>query len=81
MREADPLVAPTVSSPCPDCGHEQEQPLDLGRVLLRHLEAIQTGLLETVHQLAKSYHWTEDQILNLPARRRDRYLKLISREG
>lgn len=81
MWKADPLVALTVSSTCPDCGHGQEQPLDLGRVLLCHLEGIQTGLLETVHQLAKSYHWTEDQILNLPARRRNRYLRLISREG
>ena len=81
LQSADPLLAPMVRSECPDCGNWQEQPLDLGLVLLHHLEGIQTGVLEAIHQIARAYHWTEEQILNLPVKRREQYLNLISREG
>lgn len=81
MRAADPLMAPTIESECPDCGQRQQQVLDLGSLLLRRLERIQTGMIEDIHVLASSYHWTEDQVLALPAKRREQYLKLIDREG
>jgi hypothetical protein len=81
MRSADPLVALGVSIECPDCGRWQERPLDLGWMLLSRLRRIQTDLIEIIHQLAKSYHWTEEQILTLPARRQAQYLRLIRSEG
>jgi len=81
MQKVDPLMAPNVECECPHCGHWQEQRLDTGGLLLRSLQEIQTGMIEAIHLLAKSYHWSEDQILALSAKRRGQYLNLIHREG
>ncbi|MEJ2550839.1 MAG: hypothetical protein P8Y98_15055 [Anaerolineales bacterium] len=80
MLSADPLIAPTVTSKCPYCGQNGERPMDLGRMLLAHLKDVQSSVIDTIHRLAKSYHWTEDEILALPAKRKEQYLKLIGRE-
>jgi hypothetical protein len=38
-------------------------------------------LSEEVHVLARCYHWSEAEILQLPATRRRRYLALIARDA
>jgi hypothetical protein len=44
------------------------------------LRRAQHGLIEDVHRLARTYHWTEDRVAALPPWRRARYLALIERE-
>lgn len=80
MDEFDPLVAFSVQSPCPECGVTSEFSIDLEAIALAELETLQRGLIEEVHRMASHYHWTESEILTLPAWRRARYLRLIEKE-
>ena len=77
LERADPLVRFSVALDCPDCGRHQERALDLSALALRRLSRAQDGLIDQVHRLAAHYHWSEAEILALPAWRRARYLALI----
>ena len=83
LERIDPLVRFSVRLDCPDCGLRQEREMDLAALALRRLRRAQDGLLKQVHRLARHYHWSESEILALPAWRRERYLALIDagREG
>jgi hypothetical protein len=77
MDRFDPLPGFHVSGICPHCGKSSEVSPDLSGVALERLFRGQQALIEDVHRLASHYHWTEDQILELPAWRRQSYLDLI----
>lgn len=67
----DPILV--VHTACPDCGAPAEVPVD-------PYAAIGTGedrLLREVHDLASTYHWSEDAILALASSRRRAYLALV----
>lgn len=76
----DPLVDCRLDVPCPDCGRTVEVEVDLEAAALRMLRSTQLELLREVDRLAKHYHWSEAEILALPAWRRRRYLSLLERE-
>ncbi|MDQ4044105.1 MAG: hypothetical protein M3173_01455 [Chloroflexota bacterium] len=80
LEEIDPLVSFTIITACPDCGLEHECPIDLQDLALRTLRGIQERLIIDIHQLATHYHWSEADILVLPAWRRSRYLSLLRDE-
>ncbi len=80
MREHDPLVNFAVDVQCPACGHGAIYDLDLEAHILDTFRRVQTHLIESVHRLARRYHWGEVEILALPAWRRSRYLALLNRE-
>jgi hypothetical protein len=80
LEEFDPLVAFCVQVHCPHCGDETGVPLDLEEFALKELEKIQQQELESIHQLAGRYHWSESEIVELPRERRARYLRLIAAE-
>jgi hypothetical protein len=61
---------------CASCGHSWQSVLDPACVLWEELEAHAIHLLQTVHQLARAYGWTERDILSMPAPRRAAYLQL-----
>ena len=75
LEELAPELATHVSAPCPECGGDNVVEIDpyycLGRA--------GSDLLLEVHQLAAFYHWSEEQILDLPRWRRRAYLQLVDR--
>jgi hypothetical protein len=74
LAEADPLTALEIETRCPVCGADNWIPLDLEQLCLRLLVAEQPRLLDDIHRLALAYHWSEAEILAVPAARRRQYL-------
>jgi hypothetical protein len=78
MEAADPLVAFTVHTSCPQCHRNAIMEVDLEAAALHHLASFRRALLRDVHELATRYGWSEDQVLAIPARRRSEYIRLIT---
>jgi hypothetical protein len=74
LAERDPFTALQVQAACPECGHGNEADVDLETLLLRDFARLQRRLLDEVATLARAFHWSEAQILGLPAWRRAHYL-------
>lgn len=72
-----PAVAERMETTCPSCGAPQQLDLDPLALLAK---GNGEDLLEEIHTLASSYHWSEDQILDLPRERRRRYLHMVDRD-
>jgi len=77
MEQFDPLPGFHLDVVCPHCGKNSEVAPDLTGTALERLYRAQQALIEDVHRLASRYHWSEHQILGLPAWRRQSYLDLI----
>ena len=80
LADVDPYTALVLSSACPYCEAELRIPFDLEAELLRRFRARQTERLREVHRLARAYHWSENDILTLPASRRAFYLACVEAE-
>jgi hypothetical protein len=76
LEEVSPEVTRSVESACPACGREQALAVESHA----GLEAGADRLLEDVHGLASTYHWSERDILELPRHRRRRYLAMTRRD-
>lgn len=74
LAAAAPLADPRVALQCPACGSRWDEALDIARFLQADIAAAATRLLHEVHALARAYHWSERDILALPAARRRFYL-------
>jgi len=81
METFDPLASFQVTTLCPSCGAEATVPVDLEATLLMRLRARQRALLGQVHRLAAAYRWTEEQVLGIPAHRREQYVLLVEQDG
>ncbi len=79
LEEIDPLVNFALLVNCPDCGKEDRHEVDLQDTALGMLRRQQLRLLWTVHRLALHYHWSEEQIFDLPPWRYSHYLTLIEK--
>ena len=80
MQDEDGLVNFSLEVICACCESNTKFDLDLQEFALERLQQAQQRLLTTVHQLAKYYHWTEQDIFAVPAWRRNHYLKLLAKE-
>ncbi|MBT0895081.1 hypothetical protein KI811_14805 [Geobacter hydrogenophilus] len=76
LEAVAPEVAVSVQAACPACGTTHVIDVDPYAALSRNAGG---GLLQEIHILAASYHWSEGEILALPLERRRRYLELIDR--
>jgi hypothetical protein len=81
MAERDPLNALGVDAPCPDCGQVQALEIELEHLLLQAFSRRHRRLLDEVLRLAQALHWTEAEIVALPAWRRTLYLDRLSPAG
>ena len=81
LEQADPLTALVLETACPSCGEAVRVALDLESHLLALLAGEQPRLLEEIHRLASAYHWSEADIVALPATRRRAYLDRLDRDG
>ncbi|BCT67378.1 hypothetical protein [Nitrosospira sp. NRS527] len=77
LDSADPLTALNITAHCPACDAQFEVEVDLEYLLLEDLRRQQRTLLDDIHQIAGSYHWSEADILALPSWRRAGYLSRI----
>ncbi len=75
LEDHDPLTAFNVTVDCPNCSETIKLEPDLEGLLLTKLENSQKSVLEEVYYLARTYHWTEAEIFNMPAWRRRFYMQ------
>lgn len=78
MARADPQADVELAVSCASCGHHQRGVFDIASFFLSEIDAWAGRLLREVHTLASAYGWAERDILALGARRRRRYLDLVS---
>lgn len=70
-----------LGSQCNACSAEIVTPFDVQAFVLAELTSAARGLLDQVHIIACSYHWSEAEILALPRSRRLAYLDRIDRDA
>jgi hypothetical protein len=80
LEMADSLTALSLSTRCPVCEAENDIPLDLESRLLTLLATRQLQFLEHIHLIASVYHWSEQDVMQLPAARRNFYITRITGE-
>ena len=66
------------SASCSGCAAGQEWRIDPAGLLSAELRTGAARIIDEVHALAWHYHWSEESILDMPRRRRWRYLRLLS---
>lgn len=81
LAEADPLGALEIVGQCPECGHRVSASYDLVGTWLKQVRRRTEDLLQAIHVLASCYHWSENEIIRLPALRRQAYLDLCAEQG
>jgi hypothetical protein len=74
LAEHEKAIALQAEAACPECQRTHCADIDLETLLLADFAARQRQLLAEVAALAHAFHWTEAQILALPAWRRAHYL-------
>ncbi len=77
LDEADPCMDLALDLVCPACEHTWSAPFDIGAFLWEELDVRARRLLDEVHALARSYSWSERQILELSETRRRAYLERV----
>jgi hypothetical protein len=80
MTERDPQAELELDLQCPACGLAFSIVFDAGTFFLQELDERASRLPYEVHTLAWHYHWSEQDILKMPASRRTRYLDLVAGE-
>ncbi|HEX7979880.1 MAG TPA: hypothetical protein VF461_14830 [Gemmatimonadaceae bacterium] len=78
MAERDPQAEIELELTCPACGTAFSALFDTASFFVQELEARAAQLLHEVHTLAWHYHWSERDILQMPRRRRERYLAMVA---
>ncbi len=77
MAAADPLAEIRLGFDCPTCTTHFDEDLDLASFLWAEIEALARRRLFEVHLLASAYGWSQDEILQLSAARREFYLQMV----
>jgi len=80
MAELDPQAELLLQARCPGCGHAMRARLDVASFLRQRFAERVEIVHHEVHQLAFHYHWSAHDILQLGARTRQRYLRLLQAE-
>lgn len=75
LERADPCLEFTLNLQCPPCGHSWTSVLDIADFLWEEIDAHARRLLDEVDVLARTYGWSEREILGLSEARRAAYLE------
>ncbi len=78
LAAGDPQADIVFGLDCPACEEHWSALLDIGEVVWAELQQRARRLLAEVDLLARVYHWSEREILELSAARRRRYLELVA---
>lgn len=76
MEEAEPGAAISFELVCPECSGTWTAPMDVGAVLWTELQARAERLMLQIDLLARTYGWSEADILGMSGVRRAAYLQL-----
>lgn len=76
MSEEDPQADISILLDCPVCKHQWEAVFDIGTYLWTEIHQWSLHLLQEVGLLAKAFSWSEQDILNMSARRRQLYIEM-----
>ena len=76
MQELDPAAVVNFSITCPACSHAWDAVIDVGAAVWTEVKAAAERLLLDIDALARTYGWSELQILALSPLRRAAYLQL-----
>lgn len=78
MAKADSQADITLDLACPACSHGWQVLFDIVAFFWGELAAQAQRQLMDVYQLARAYHWREQDILAMSSQRRQFYLSLVS---
>jgi hypothetical protein len=78
MSECDPQAEVLLDLRCPMCDHAWQVLFDIVTFFWAELAAQAKRLLREVHTLARAYGWSEADILDMSARRRQFYLEMAT---
>lgn len=81
MEALDPGASVSFALDCPQCAVRWEAPLDVGELLWRKVRASAERMLLDIDALARSYGWTEREVLGLSPLRRAAYLQMATAGG
>lgn len=78
LAELDPQTDIQLALRCPDCAHAWDAPFDIIAFVWSEIDAWAQRTIQEVHLLASRYGWSERDILGMSARRRQRYLQMVT---
>jgi hypothetical protein len=79
MSELDPAADIQMNITCPNCAFHWEARFDIMSYLWEEIENWAQRILRDVVLLAKNFGWSEKEILNMGADRRQRYVEMITK--
>ena len=80
MKALSPKVDLTLGATCPDCGRDFNMPFDLQQFFFGEWHTSRDLLYREVHYLAYHYHWSEEEIMELPRDKRRKYIEVLAEE-
>jgi hypothetical protein len=78
LAQDNPCTDPQIGLDCPACSTQWEETFDIANFMAADLRAAARRLFDEVHLMALAYHWSERDILELPAARRRHYLRRLA---
>ena len=78
MSECDPQAEVLLDLRCPTCDHRWQALFDIAAFFWAELVVQAKRLLREVHALARAYGWSEADVLDMSARRRQFYLEMVT---
>lgn len=73
LEDVSPGIVTNISTQCPACHSDNQVAVDPYVCLSNYSD----NIYHEIHQLAWHYHWSEQEILQMPRVRRKKYLQLI----
>jgi len=77
IADLDPRMELLFDLLCPACEKQWQAPLDVGAFLWREFDTHARELLENIHLLARTYGWSESNILSMSKARRHYYVERL----
>lgn len=78
LARTDPAATTELALECPDCSHQWLAPFHIASYLWAELHHWAGRMLLEIDALARTYGWSEHEILALAPRRRQAYLELVT---
>jgi hypothetical protein len=77
MSEEDPQADIRMQISCPSCEHQWETRFDIVNYLWTEINNWAKRMLRDIYLLARTFSWSEKEILSMTAQRRQHYLQMI----
>ena len=79
LEQSDPGLRVTIGLTCHDCGSVQTQVLDISGFIWALIEQAARRLIRDIATLARTFGWSEAEIITMSTRRRALYLAEVAR--